>query len=496
MGVGDYVHAKEGDDQLYRAGGMDDIWSYQKRQGPPAAEGAGRITTQVSLPRHMPLDVEDQQQHLHQHKGAFDTDVEGVDDSTITVTTTDDSADRHFVNAAFAQHFENGSANSDFDQSEAYYEGEGPENELYSPASTGDGVEDDADDEDTEILDWAHTKAGAHRPADLSKTTPKQGNPSRIPKAHSMVDMERIGTEKVPAATRFASMDNRADQVLPYRNGHRMNSYSQSLATTPKNRFNFKTERPYERLILQSPTRRASGPRPQPGRQNSTASLHGANPPAEQRKTFYDGPPPDHKIRSTLDATDDEGLDETASSVDVHISSNQSRQEHAFEPDQNRFESDYPPEVLQQIPFSDLEREPFDHIPSSPHPPLAVIITPKKISCPPSPHPPPKPPKQQTAAEKLAYAQALPTEADRHGYLSGLSLTEWEDFGDQIIADLASMLTKTKEARQARRKTAAVFEAEIKRRHEETEKQDAELDKKLAEMKEGGLGVLRGASPT
>jgi hypothetical protein len=93
-------------------------------------------------------------------------------------------------------------------------------------------------------------------------------------------------------------MDNRADQALPYRNGHRMNSYSQSLATTPKNRFNFKTERPYERLILQSPTRRASGPRPQPGRQNSTASLHGANPPAEQRKTFYDGPPPDHKIRS------------------------------------------------------------------------------------------------------------------------------------------------------------------------------------------------------
>jgi hypothetical protein len=51
-----------------------------------------------------------------------------------------------------------------------------------------------------------------------------------------------------------------------------------------------------------------------------------------------------------------------------------------------------------------------------------------------------------------------------------------------------------KKLRRARRRTAAVFEAEVKRRHEIVEAQDSELSTKLNEMRTGGAEVLRGRS--
>ena len=49
-----------------------------------------------------------------------------------------------------------------------------------------------------------------------------------------------------------------------------------------------------------------------------------------------------------------------------------------------------------------------------------------------------------------------------------------------------------KDLRRARRKTAAIFEAEIKRRHELVESQASELSSKLEDMRSGGAEVLRG----
>jgi hypothetical protein len=56
------------------------------------------------------------------------------------------------------------------------------------------------------------------------------------------------------------------------------------------------------------------------------------------------------------------------------------------------------------------------------------------------------------------------------------------------------MLTEMKKLRRARRRTAAIFEAEVKRRHELVEAQDTELSSKLDEMRTGGAEVLRGRS--
>ena len=93
--------------------------------------------------------------------------------------------------------------------------------------------------------------------------------------------------------------------------------------------------------------------------------------------------------------------------------------------------------------------------------------------------------------ERVALVKGLP-DVDRREYLSSLPLTEWEEFGDALISEFGLMLIRIKEARSARRKTAARFEGEIRRRHEMVQKRDTEIDHRLADMKKGGLGVLRG----
>jgi hypothetical protein len=157
-----------------------------------------------------------------------------------------------------------------------------------------------------------------------------------------------------------------------------------------------------------------------------------------------------------------------------------------FDHQDRKFESDYPDEILQQMQYSQLEQESFDHTPTPP-----AITTPKK--------PPPLPAADdaKTASEKLSFVlHSLPNEEDRHRYLSSMTMSEWEEFGDELIGRLGEMMSKIKDARQARRKTTAVFEAEIKRRYDAVQKSDREVDRKLADMKQGGMGVLKGLKPT
>jgi hypothetical protein len=86
------------------------------------------------------------------------------------------------------------------------------------------------------------------------------------------------------------------------------------------------------------------------------------------------------------------------------------------------------------------------------------------------------------------------SEQDRQTYLSRMSVDEWEDCGDQLIDRFSHLLTEMKQLRRARRRTAAIFENEILRRHDQVEKQDSELSMKLNEMRSGGVEVLRGRS--
>lgn len=561
MGVGEYIHAKEGDQhqhQLFQRSNTEQVFKFQQQQQlkkqqdrqvnerPGSGIQYSRFTRPFSWQHETYTQQLQQQQQQQQeeeeaanYKSVFDTDVEGVDDSTITVTSVaagNDHGFELFGNRHVTSINWNDSVPSESDQSLRPAEDEEKDQQVeldeefgkHSPISViGDDDEADTKKKVTDTLDWVRYQVSQQSTTagdvPSKRKSLGRGDQSRIPMASSRMALNRSDSDPVPRFSSSAMKEDEESQRAQMAAAHRRN-LSRSLATTPNNRFNFKTERPYERLIQQqpqqqqSPTRGASGPRPQPPERQSSSKSTGLfkRDQAKQRErgsssfNYYDSFLDNNtKIRSTLDATDDEGFeDDTLSSINTPPPRNKTQQklpvavtttpaaalslsdldDHDFGHDQ-KFESDYPDEILQQMQYSQLEKESFDHTPTPP-----ATTTPKKQTS----SPPKKPPSDaRTASEKLSFVlHSLPIEEDRHRYLSSMTMSEWEEFGDELIGRLGDMMSKIKDARHARRKTTAVFEAEIKRRHDDAQKRDRELDRKLADMKQGGMGVLKGLKPS
>lgn len=137
------------------------------------------------------------------------------------------------------------------------------------------------------------------------------------------------------------------------------------------------------------------------------------------------------------------------------------------------FTPDYPPNILQSKTYADLKAESFDYNPAPP-PPI---------------FPPQEPPLPLT--EKLDRLKNL-TEDQRQAFFSSLSIDQWEESGDWILERFSILLNKEKEARRQRREVASVFENEIERRYESVEQEGEVINKRLEEMRTGGMGVLKG----
>ncbi|KAH8691247.1 extracellular mutant protein 11-domain-containing protein [Talaromyces proteolyticus] len=524
MGVGEYIHAKQGDHQDHQRGNSEQLYNLH-HQPDKTRPGNGlpysRFSRPASYLHNNDYDYgyqQDSQESANaNYKSVFDTDVEGVDDSTITVTSAaENESVAHGFEVLERQHVAalnwNESVPSESEHS-FHPAGDGQDglnggNRRRSPVSVV-GDEDDADDEVTQTLDWVRYQASQQAPttattaaaATASKRNSQgereRATHSRIPRASSRMALNRSDSDPVQLSSHAA---DEMETKTAYRGAN--HNYSRSLATTPNNRFNFKTERPYERLIQrQSPTRHASGPRPQPERQSSSKSTGLFKKDLarrEQERNYYDSFI-DDRVRSTLDATDDEAFEDETGSVNIQFPSSKSRQRspaqnssHSDAHPNDRFEADYPNEILQQMQYSDLENESFDHIP------IPRPLTPKTNPPTTAAHPQQSPPSStpSTASDKLSFVlHSLPLPTDRHRYLSSLSLPEWEEFGDEVIGRLGDMLNKIKDARKARRRTTALFEAEIKRRHDDAQDKHAELDQQLSDMKQGGMGVLKGLKP-
>ncbi|WEW59326.1 hypothetical protein PRK78_004796 [Emydomyces testavorans] len=137
------------------------------------------------------------------------------------------------------------------------------------------------------------------------------------------------------------------------------------------------------------------------------------------------------------------------------------------------FTSDYHPNILQSKSFSDLHAEPFDYNPAPPPP----VFPPQDPELP--------------LSEKLQRLKSL-TDDQRRTFFSSLTLVEWEDSGDWLIEQFGVVLQKTKDARRERRQVAAVFDEEIKRRYELVEGEVKGIRERMDDMRAGGMGVLKG----
>jgi hypothetical protein len=192
-------------------------------------------------------------------------------------------------------------------------------------------------------------------------------------------------------------------------------------------------------------------------------------PKPEHHHQYEQGGLFDNTDLSVLDSSDSTDMPETTLSPGYSpLSPVAKRRPSVTTP----FTSDYPPNILRGKSFSDLQAESFDYNPA----PAQPIFPPQE---------PPLP-----LDERLSRLKAL-TDDQRRVFFSGLTLAEWEESGDWLISQFAAILEKTKEARRERRQVAAVFEAEIQRRHQLVEVETAEVRKRLDDMKSGGLGVLK-----
>ncbi|KAJ9298376.1 hypothetical protein DTO217A2_8450 [Paecilomyces variotii] len=524
MAVGDYIHAKEAGQA--RADTAERTHQHQRlprqllaqqaRVPVPSPKLPGfaaiRPSRSTSIESRGPSASNGIQQPEHQvaqngvdsHRDPFDTDVEGVDDSTIAGTSVMGAEDSHAnaplysngyrfqrppVNPSYDYAKPEGLGNravkaSGFDTDEAEADSSHAGSSLQEDDDDDDEDDaDDADGEQTQTIHWDQ-RQNYHPPESSMKRV-----------EDFWLASSRRALSKAPNPLAGESSSARvtiSDAVKinrpPYANGARTEALPpRTVAVTPKGRFSPPKQPAYARYLL-SPTRRTAGPRPPPARPASAADLHLKEVTEPELRSS--GLERRHSARSpgVFDATNLECLDDDT--MDAHSSSSESSGPasviHSKEPTtsskKRQFELDYPPEVLDQKSFEDLESESFDHVPAS-NPPA-----------PPPTSPPPQPKEARTAAERVDLLLKL-SDTERRNYLSSLAIDEWEECGDELMSQFGNILIKMKEARKARRKTAAAFEAEIKRRHNDVQNEEKDLASKLAEMREGGLGVLRRRSP-
>ncbi|KAH8424570.1 uncharacterized protein LDX57_002317 [Aspergillus melleus] len=499
MGVGDYVHSKEAT-QL-RNPMNDAAPNHQLRQnladqarvdvpatnlGPSLLPQANR-QPESQGPPFPPAENAVQ-------RDMFDTDVEGVDDSTVAATSVmgGDDVPYQFPRVTQPQHYStDGNVNArslhQFRQTRRPYDPKWYDNlgdrALKTAGFDSDDIDNESqltsvvgDDEDSDETKSNHSQKRRGMEAPLSKRLQNFWSASRkpYPKNTSPVQEEPLKTTVYGQSTSETRAPN---QALPI-TAPRKITLPHNMSTTPRTRFSPPKPSLLDKLEL-TPTRRASGPRPQPARKTGV-SIVSPEPPGDDEGLFdldY-GRPGSVQSFNRFDITNLDALDDEDPINDPFARRNSVVRRMSPEPAQPKkrhLDLDYPPEVLRQKSFSELQAEPFDRIPSTTPPPTA-------------------PQTQVPSEDKISYLMEIP-DAERRDYFSNLNMEEWEDCGDQLIEEFSKMLNQMKDLRRARRKTAATYEAEIKRRHDTVEEQSSDLTKKLEEMRTGGAEVLRGRTP-
>ncbi|KAI9821184.1 MAG: hypothetical protein M1827_003918 [Pycnora praestabilis] len=133
---------------------------------------------------------------------------------------------------------------------------------------------------------------------------------------------------------------------------------------------------------------------------------------------------------------------------------------------------DYDPAILAKMQYSELHAQSFDH---NPNPSPSVL------------------PQQQLTAPltgQLKYISSLPRDQQRQ-FFSSLPLEQWEGCGEWLTERYSDLVGRMKEARQHKRRKAAAFEEEIARREKIVRVRKDGFDGLLLDMRKGGEGVLR-----
>lgn len=555
MGVGDYIHSKEGGPPR---GVAKNVRSRHQRaesaraEVPPAQlTGLGAATANGTGPAFQVPQFPVQPRSLSTqptvgpqptqgqwNRGVFDTDVEEIDDSTVAGTSVY-GVDENQPQAASNEHatYTNADSQPLYQPRPARQNwGSNWQDPLGDQATKKTGFDSDeledfgsqitsslggagGDDENTEEAPgWPQKPRATEEP--LSKRLEKFWNNTR--KRTSSPQPINISSDPEPQPeTAPKSKPRKLGQMLTA--GPRKVVLPQNTSSTPRTRFSPPKPSLLEQLdkrLETSPTRQQSQPPPDLAQSPSISyfqdhigsdggSDDGMEPTiraSDRREVSHSTNAFDMTSLTDLDVDDTindpffaHTLHDSHEIHDQHEPTQESQEpqeshepyEPATRPRRNTIihnkkrplEADYPPEVLYQKSFSELQAEPFDKAP-----------TPPPIKSPPLPPKPAFIPEDHEPKNAVTDLLAL-TDPERQNYLSHMTMDEWEDCGDQMIDRFTHLLSEMRNLRRARRHTAAVFEGEVKRRHDEVETQNLELTNKLTDMRSGGAEVLRGRFP-
>ncbi|KAJ6172593.1 hypothetical protein N7470_001660 [Penicillium chermesinum] len=518
MGVGDYIHSKEmgqpratpdlgpSQHQVRAAQPKPDVSGPQPigpdGNGVPAQQGFNEPRT---IPNHRPLIPSSN--GMYRDRDAFDTDVEGIDDSTIAGTSVlgHDEAQLQVPTNQHVPESETSPKPSFLPR---------PSRSRRGRPSWFEGLGDKAMKKagfDSDDADDTSSHATSLNAADNEKTQPPRGSwylshknraaeeplSKRLRKFLVLESFEHIDAGNKPSATL-----NPIPEPQPRKLGHmlppgpaRKVTIPPNISATPRTRFSPPKPSLLEQLDI-SPTRQPSSEaQSQAGRTLSIDAFHEHDDSEEEEE---EGPGMDETLRISsrpesnhsmnafgISHLSDIGHGDREMSQDPFISrdsSTRGRRNTVIHTKKRTFEADYPPQVIYEKSFSELQAEPFDKTPTPAPSPAQSPSLPPEPSVVPS-----------FTTPDDAVSQLLRLEGqERETFLSHMSVDEWEDCGDHLIERFTRLLTEMKTLRRARRRTAAVFEAELKRRHEKFENESSELAVKLDEMRTGGAEMLRG----
>ncbi|KAJ0113887.1 hypothetical protein J7T55_010131 [Diaporthe amygdali] len=135
---------------------------------------------------------------------------------------------------------------------------------------------------------------------------------------------------------------------------------------------------------------------------------------------------------------------------------------------------DYDEEVLRKMNFADLQNEPFDHDPTR-----QVITSPAK-------------PPANNLNDRLEFYRSKDEESQGQLFTQ-MAVREWDDSGDWFLERFSNIVTKMKEARQAKRKIVEQYETQISEREEEVRRKKENIDRKLSKLKHDSSAMLKGS---
>lgn len=133
---------------------------------------------------------------------------------------------------------------------------------------------------------------------------------------------------------------------------------------------------------------------------------------------------------------------------------------------------DYNPDVLSHMKYEELRDESFDKDPREQEPAL------------------PKDMRDQPLPERLTFAQQKLDATGQANFFSALPSTEWEEAGDWFLDQFSAIITRTRAARQKKRKQAQRFEKEIEDRHQHVAKKQRLVEGAMAKMQAQGEGLV------